>query len=185
MAKTAKKLSRTKHDKPATKKRAAAKKKAAPVAATTAAPRSDGARQVIGEKHLKDLARLSDQCMSRASEASGQLGQAIRDYQEKGLDPIAFRMVNRLRRLGQRDPLKLRGVLDNFEHYSDVLGLGDMAASQLDLGDKPKPRGRKEKNTETDETDDGQIDLSERADLSAGDTDTTNVTNLRESAEAA
>ena len=76
---------------------------------------------------------------------------------EKGLDPIAFHMVNRLRRMGQRDPIKLRGVLDNFEYYSDCLGLERMAATQLDLGDVPL---REPRAAEPEATGD-QLDLTD------------------------
>lgn len=141
----------------ASKRKTTTKGKAAKPAAKKAAaqPEGDHARQVIGEKSLRDLARLSDQCMDRAATASGQLGAAVREYQEKGLDPVAFRIVNRLRRMGQRDPMKLTIVLDNIDYYRDALGIDDMKAKDIPGIVAQRKSGRKPRQT----------DLSEREDV--------------------
>jgi hypothetical protein len=93
---------------------------------------SEAPRQIIGERALLDLAKYVDMCKDRASSAGGDAGQAIKDAQEKkGLDPVAFRMAHRLRRMGQRDPVKLRTVLDNFDAYRDMMKLDKMKAALL------------------------------------------------------
>lgn len=135
--------------------------------AKPAAERPDPAVSVtrhISERQLKDVIRVADQCQSRASAASGELGQVIRDYKEKGLNPIAFRMVARLRRKGQRDPVGLRADLEAFDLYRDMIKLDDMAAADmfLDEGGKRKSKTRTAKAPEAEpEATEEQVDLED------------------------
>lgn len=90
-------------------------------------------------KDLAYLARLSDECKGRASTASGEIGQAIRDFSErKSLNSVAFRKINALRQIGVKDPLKLRIVLDHFDVYRDLLKLDDLAAPDIIAPARPK-----------------------------------------------
>ncbi len=108
-------------------------------------------RELPSANVLKNLSRLVDQCLQRSAEAGGQLSQAIADAAEKhGVNPVAFRMVHRLIRIGQRDPIKLRVLLEDFEAYKDTLGIEHMAADNLFRNqEKPEPsrRGRPKKVT--------------------------------------
>jgi hypothetical protein len=78
------------------------------------------------------------------------MGQAIRDAQEYGLEPISFRMACRFESLGQRDAGKLRWVRECLEHYCAVMGIDDLQASDMFLD---KPRKRSKKATEPEQTD--------------------------------
>lgn len=102
---------------------------------------------VIGERDLMALARLSDTMKARASSASGEYGQAVKDAQEKkNLDPAAFRIADRLRRTGDRDPVRLRALWDNLMYYCDVFKVAGKRASDMFKDAKPK-KEKPEKST--------------------------------------
>ena len=149
------------------KGKGSAKKKAALRTSKTSGSSDTGNAvfRPIGERALKDLADLADRCLLRSSQASGDLGQAISDYQEKGLNPVAFRIVHRLRRLGHRDPIKLRGVLDNIDYYRDVLKLDELKATDMFLDEQSEktPRERKKKEETQVGADPDQLDLEKDA----------------------
>lgn len=85
----------------------------------------------------KDLTSLLDQTnlfQKRASSANGSLGDLIKDYaQRKHLHRGAFRMFNRLWRMGQDDPAKLWVELAHFDDMRVKMGLDKIAERQGQL----------------------------------------------------
>jgi hypothetical protein len=95
---------------------------------------ADKGRQIIETAELLALCKVADQCQSRQSEASGALGAAIKSAVEKhNLNPISFRMIQRLRRTGMRDAYQLKIILEDFDAMRDQVELDAMAAATLPL----------------------------------------------------
>lgn len=93
---------------------------------------TEGAIVRISAKALNELIAEANMCMQRSSEFGGQLGQSIKTAtQTKGLDPVAFRFILRLRRMGERDPAKLASVLYNFDDYRGKSKLDKLKAQDL------------------------------------------------------
>lgn len=115
--------------------------------------RSDGAGEVIGERKLLDLAKLSIQTKSQAASATGTFREALGFAVEKyGLNTTAFGIANKLYKIGENDPVKLRIVMDAMEYYIDALKLHRKKAAMLDdvsVATAPK-RSRKAKASETE-----------------------------------
>lgn len=119
--------------------------------------------QIIGVKDLQYVCRKADQCQAQAASASGEIGGIIQEFQEKkNLHPGGFRLVQRWRKMGANDPVKLRVLLDNLDAYRDMLKIDDMKASDMFL-DK-----QAEDEKETEET---------------GEPPADNVTEFRQAAE--
>jgi hypothetical protein len=99
--------------------------------------RDDGARQVPSAKVLKDLARQSDTLKDRQATATGTLGQAIKDAAEKhALNPIAWRMADRWRRMKARDPVKARTCYEDCDLYLEQMEVDMRAAGDM-FRDRP------------------------------------------------
>lgn len=84
-------------------------------------------RPVITERQLKSLlseGRKAKQNITDINTAFG--GQVKEAIENKHLDHRAFRIIRGLDRL---EPEKLRDTLDNLEHYLDIAGLNERAAS--------------------------------------------------------
>jgi hypothetical protein len=105
----------------------------------------------ISKKALEELVVTANRCLERNSVAAGEMGKAIKEAVDKqGLEAIAFRMVLRLARKGDRDPIKLRSILDNFDYYRDVLRLDDLAAPNIPgIVDEPKTKRSRRAKDET------------------------------------
>ncbi len=101
------------------KDKAAAKKKAFPLIARN------------------DLSRLLEQAsiyQNRASTANGSLGELVRDYvKKKHLHAGAFRIINRWKRLGQRDPAALWLELAHIDDMREKANLDRLAKEQGQL----------------------------------------------------
>ena len=150
--KPAKKASKS--SKPTAKKAPASKA----VAPEQSSASQQAVRVLLSKKDLLYLANTADDSMNKAGRITSELGQEISTYAKKGLDAQAFRMVLRLKRMGQRDPIKLRSVLDNRTYYEEVLGIENMASTMLPGLEHPatKARSRKKKD---DEDSQGEIQL--------------------------
>lgn len=122
-------------------------------------------RQLIAKKDVLYLAKLADESMNKAGRITSELGQEISAYAKRGLDAQAFRMTLRLQRMGKRDPIKLRSVLDNLNYYMETLGIEDMASTVLPGMEHPATT---RKNSRKRKGDDNQLDLSERPDVPEG-----------------
>ncbi len=157
-------MSTKKSAKPKTKTRAKSKPNRS-AAKTTAPDTGDHARMTISAAALKDLAKVFDQCKDRAAVANGALGAATKGYVEKGLNPVAFNLVNRVRRQAQRDPLKARVTWEDVLDYFDKLQIEDMLASNMfaEQEGRTTKRDRKKKNGKGE-----QLDLSERENVITG-----------------
>jgi len=96
------------------------------------APPTENQARMPSAKELTYLANLSDQCRSKATTASGTIGQEIKTYADsRGLNPAAFRNIDKLRRMGEGDPIKLRGFLDHFDEYRKLLKIDSLKATNL------------------------------------------------------
>ncbi len=129
----------------------------------TKASATSESRLLISKTALKDLARQVDECYAKSQSITGSARQMIADCVEaKGLDNIAFGMVMRLRRMGVRNAVRLRSVIENFNYYYEALEIEKMSATQLDLGDR---QGSSRTRRRGDQKDRSQIDLAERPDI--------------------
>lgn len=114
------------------KKAASASKGTKPVSAKKQPDASEQTRKVIGEQKLRALSKEVQQAMDQAASAGGVAGELISTAVKKdGLNAPAFRIAHRLKRLGDRDPAKLRILLDDFDYYRDALKLDDLAGESL------------------------------------------------------
>lgn len=117
------------------KKTASATKATKPVSAKkrAAAPdKSEQPRRVIGEQKLRTLAKDVQRALDQSAAAGGVAGELISTAVKKeGLNAPAFRIAHRLLRQGERDPMKLRVLLDDFDYYRDALKLDDLAGDSL------------------------------------------------------
>jgi len=78
------------------------------------------------------LAKSVQQAMDRSAEHGGVAGQLISDAVKKeNLNAPAFRIAHRLLRLGGRDPLKLRTLLDDLDYYRTKMDLDKLAGDSL------------------------------------------------------
>ena len=122
-------------------------------------------RQVISAEKLKSLARKVSLAIDRAAEEGGVAGAAISESVKKfGLNAPAFRIAHRMLRVGKRDAVKLRTLLDDLDYYRDALELDKLAGESLF---KLSPFGQ------------GAEEEAE------AETDTSNVANLSEHRESA
>jgi hypothetical protein len=84
-----------------------------------------------------DLSRLLEQVaifQNRASTANGSMGELVRDYvKKKHLHAGAFRIINRWKRLGNRDPAALWLELAHIDDMREKAGLDRLAKQQGDL----------------------------------------------------
>lgn len=84
-----------------------------------------------------DLSRLLEQAsifQNRASTANGSLGELVRDYvKKKHLHAGAFRIINRWKRLGQRDPQALWLELAHIDDMREKANLDKLAKAQGQL----------------------------------------------------
>lgn len=124
----------------------------------------DHARMTISAAALKDLAKAFDQCKDRAAVANGSLGATTKGYVEKGLNTVAWGLVNRIRRQAQRDALKARITVEDFHDYFDKLDIEGMLASNMFAEQEGRTTKRKKKNGGKGE----QLDLSERGNVITG-----------------
>jgi hypothetical protein len=134
-------------------------------------------RQLIAKKDVIYLAKIADESMNKAGRITSELGQEISAYAKKGLDAQAFRMTLRLQRMGKRDPIKLRSVLDNLNYYMETLGIEEMASTVLPGMEHPATT---RKNSRKRKGDDAQLDLSERSDVPQDDTNVHSLDDHRE-----
>jgi hypothetical protein len=82
------------------------------------------ASKVIGERALGDLFKLSAETKERSKNVGAAFKEAIQHAKtNQGLNSVAFGMVDRLRRIGLDDTVKLREVMDAFDYYRDVAKL--------------------------------------------------------------
>ena len=89
-------------------------------------------RQVISAEKLKSLARKVSLAIDRAAEEGGVAGAAISESVKKfGLNAPAFRIAHRMLRVGKRDAVKLRTLLDDLDYYRDALELDKLAGESL------------------------------------------------------
>ena len=118
--------------KPKTTK-AASKAKAKPsrAVANTAEADQDHVRMTISAGALKSLAIEFDRSKDRASKANGELGAATKAAVEKGLNTVAWGLVNRIRRQALRDSLKARVTVEDFNDYYEKLAIEDMLAANM------------------------------------------------------
>ena len=122
-------------------------------------------RQVISAEKLKSLARKVSLAIDRAAEEGGVAGAAISESVKKhGLNAPAFRIAHRMLRVGKRDAVKLRTLLDDLDYYRDALELDKLAGESLF---KLSPDGQSSE------------------DEAEAETDTSNVANLDEHRESA
>ena len=118
------------------------------------------ARQLISKRDLEYLANMADEGMNRAGNITSNVGQEISTYaKNKGLDAQAFRITLRLKRMGKRDPIKLRSVLDNLDYYREALGIDDLAATVLPGMEHPAAGRRQRKRKSKDEAQ-GELDTA-------------------------
>lgn len=107
--------------------------------------KSDGgdvARMLISPKDVRYLADHVIEQGNKAGNINSSVGQEISTYAKKGLDAVAFRLAVRFKKMGIRDPIKLRSVRDNFEYYcsEECLDLDSVTATKLALDDDQEPR---------------------------------------------
>ena len=122
-------------------------------------------RQVISAEKLTQLARKVSQAIDRAAEEGGVAGAAISESVKKhGLNAPAFRIAHRMLRVGKRDAVKLRTLLDDLDYYRDALELDKLAGESL-FKLNPDGQGAEEE--------------------AEAETDTSNVANLSEHRESA
>lgn len=94
--------------------------------------RDEQARRVISANDLKSLAKDVQQAMNRSAEHGGVAGQLISGaVKKKGLNAAAFRIIMRLRRMGENDPVKFGIFRDDFEHYWNSLQLEKLCGGSL------------------------------------------------------
>lgn len=104
------------------------------------------ARTIVAPSVITNMVKLSDRTRSQIQEATGTLGQALRDAQERGLNLKAFRMADSLRKVCKNDPVKARLQWEDFLYYVEVMELKDkMATLFSDKGGK----GGKGKNVQS------------------------------------
>jgi len=107
----------------------------------TNAPRatSEGAEstvrevRLISEDALKRAIRNCNTILERNSESAGEIGQFVRTASEQGMDPVAFRMLLRLVRKGERDGFKLGSILRSFDHGRRLIDLDSMVPPDMFL----------------------------------------------------
>jgi hypothetical protein len=138
------------------KKKPAAKKAGEPKAKKAARPveaqSEGGGRQLISKAHLRDLADVYDKCKGRMSTLAGELGQTTKDYVDKGLNNVAFTLMNRIRRTAQRDPVKAAILFEDFQYYMEALEIEKMFGKSMLPKQPPqtKPRGSRAKAKDDD-----------------------------------
>jgi len=94
-----------------------------------------GSKPAINQKKLRSLLSSARSARADISEIAGGMGEAIAKAVENDhLDRKAFNMVRALDKL---EPDRLADVLENFEHYLDISGLNERAASapRLPIGE--------------------------------------------------
>ena len=97
-----------------------------------APPEADGGAKLIGATVLRRLMSEVRRADAQAASAGGEAGQAISEAVKKhGLNAAAFRLAKRMFNTGERDPIKLRAMIDDLTYYCQVLGVHKMAATDL------------------------------------------------------
>jgi hypothetical protein len=85
----------------------------------------------------QDLNKLLEQCLiyqNRASTATGNMGELVREYADKKhLHTGAFAIIKRLHRLGNKDRGKLWLLLAHFDDMREKSGLDKLAQEQGQL----------------------------------------------------
>jgi hypothetical protein len=140
----------------AAKKKAAKAKKKAPKKKASQAEKDHAARSARGAKGTKRterpqrdtpketqrklpnagqlqrlLADVNDK-LDKAAHHSGKGRQAIAEAKKDiGLNPTAFNMIKRLHKLGTKDPNALMVLLEDFDHYREMLKVDDLAGGNL------------------------------------------------------
>lgn len=95
-----------------------------------------GSKPAINQKKLRSLLSSARSAQADITEIAGGMGEAIAKAVENDhLDRKAFNMVRALDKL---EPDRLADVLENFEHYLDISGLNERAASapRLPIGEE-------------------------------------------------
>lgn len=112
------------------KKAASASKGTKAVKAT--APPADKVRKLPSANQLKDLMNEVNGRLKAAGQQTMKsreiLAAAKRDM---GVNPVAFNMVRRLEKIGERDPTELMVLLEDFDDYRKKRKLDDLAGPGL------------------------------------------------------
>jgi hypothetical protein len=138
------------------------------------------ASKVIGERALGDLFKLSAETKERSKNVGAAFKEAIQHAKtNQGLNSVAFGMVDRLRRIGLDDTVKLREVMDAFDYYRDVAKLDRKKAADMFKDAKPEKAAPP---TSGPGTPTPESDLAKVGRGSGENTD--NVTPIREKAVA-
>jgi hypothetical protein len=137
--------------------KAKAKAKSAPKQARRE-PVDTGVRQLVSKAVVISLAIDQKKCLLRSGEASQDFSTSMRSAQERGINPVAFRLATRLTRTAERDPAKALVTKEDFDYYLDCLGFDRMtsksmfAASEVRSGKKSsaKKNGKAAPEPQTD-----------------------------------
>lgn len=95
-----------------------------------------GSKPAINQKKLRSLLASARSARADISEIAGGMGEAISKAVENDhLDRKAFNIVKSLDKM---EPDRLADVLENLEHYLDISGLNERAASapRLPIGEE-------------------------------------------------
>lgn len=105
-------------------------------------------RPAISQKKLRELLNLSRKAQADVDEINGGVGAAIKAAQEK--HHLHRKAFNVCKSADHMEPEKLADFLDCLDHYLDISGLRERAASapRMQLGDGET----EEEETETEET---------------------------------
>lgn len=122
-----------------------AKSRAKPrAAAEIREPVDVGVRQLVSKSVVDNLAVEQKKCLARAGTASQDFSTEMKKAQEKGLNPVAFRLATRLTRMAERDPAKALVCWEDTQYYLlECLGFDRMTtkamfpASETRSGKKP------------------------------------------------
>jgi len=160
--------------KPKTKAKSRAKPK---VTEARREPVDTGVRQLVPKSVVENLAVEQKKCLARAGTASQDFSTEMKKAQERGLNPVAFRLATRLTRMAERDPAKALVCHEDVQYYLECLGFDRMTtkamfpASEVRSGKRPS-RSKKNGTAEPEQTDIEDKPLAEAmGDAIAADTE--------------
>ncbi len=134
--------------KPKTKSKSRTKPRAAATEQREAV--DTGVRQLVPKSVVENLAVEQKKCLARAGTASQDFSTEMKKAQERGLNPVAFRLATRLTRMAERDPAKALVCWEDTQFYLlECLGFDRMTtkvmfpASETRSGKKSSTRAKK------------------------------------------